>query len=233
MTKYQGVYQAGLRRALSSLGSSESATLFYRIKEDPKIVFWNSRVSCHISRCFSISFEKKWCSILRFWQEKLNCEFFSPRQNNFSCQKLSVENRKKKLICQQHPVFPGGHPSKYWRGSMLLNFGDRTRTGAFSMIWPLTRKVRADQRFHSLVTVSTFWKQEMALVVTHSHDGDGSEEFSLIDLCFHPRTLLTFSQNAVSKSWSPVALSGLEVFGLNQPVFQLIWHGSWVHELDK
>ena len=97
---------------------------------------------------------------------------------------------------------------------MLLNFGDRTRTGAFSMIWPLTRKVRADQRFHSLVTVSTFWKQEVALVVTHSHDGNGSEEFSLIDLCFHPRTLLTFSQNAVSKSWSPVAMSGLEVFCL-------------------
>ena len=60
---------------------------------------------------------------------------------------------------------------------MLLNFGDRTRTGVFSMIWPLTREVRADQGFHSLVTVSAFWKQEMALVLTHSHDGDGSEEF--------------------------------------------------------
>ena len=116
---------------------------------------------------------------------------------------------------------------------MLLKFGDRTRTGAFSMIWPLTRKVRADQRFHSLVTVSTFWKQEMALVLTHCHDGDGSEEFSPLDLCFHPRSLLTFLQNAVSKSWSPVALSGLEVFGLNQPGFQLIWHGSRVRRLDK
>ena len=30
--------------------------------------------------------------------------------------------------------FPNGG-----RGSMLLNFGDRTRTGVFSMIWPLTR----------------------------------------------------------------------------------------------
>ena len=30
------MYQAGLQRALSSLGSSESAILFYRIKEDPK-----------------------------------------------------------------------------------------------------------------------------------------------------------------------------------------------------
>ena len=40
---------------------------------------------------------------------------------------------------QQHPVFPGGHPSKYWLGSMLLNFSDRTRTGVFNMIWPLAR----------------------------------------------------------------------------------------------
>ena len=122
-TKYQGVYQSGLRRALSLLGSF----LFYRIKEDPK-------------NCRTVVVE---------------CNFL----------------REKKMKCQQHLVFPGGHPSKYWRGSMLLNFGDRTRTGVFSMIWPLTREVRADQRFHSLVTVSSFWRQEMALVLTHSHDG--------------------------------------------------------------
>ena len=36
-------------------------------------------------------------------------------------------------------MFPGGHPSKYWLGSMLLNFSDRTRTGVFNMIWPLAR----------------------------------------------------------------------------------------------
>ena len=116
---------------------------------------------------------------------------------------------------------------------MLLNFGDRTRTGAFSMIWPLTRKVRADWRSDSLVMVSTFWKSEMALVLTHSHDGDGSEGFSPIDLRFHSCSLLTFLQNAVSKSWRPVALSGLEVFGLNPPGFQLVWHGSWAGQLDK
>ena len=44
---------------------------------------------------------------------------------------------QKNLCCQQHPVFPGGHPSKYWLGSTLLNFSDRTRTGVFSVIWPL------------------------------------------------------------------------------------------------
>ena len=38
----------------------------------------------------------------------------------------------------QHQVFPGGHPSKYKLGSTLLNFGDRTRTGVFSVIWQLT-----------------------------------------------------------------------------------------------
>ena len=33
-------------------------------------------------------------------------------------------------------LFPGGHPSKYWAGPTLLNFGDRTRTGALSVVWP-------------------------------------------------------------------------------------------------
>ena len=51
-----------------------------------------------------------------------------------------VLNHEKKES-QQHPVFPGGHPSKYWLGSMLLNFSDRTRTGVFNMIWPLARIV--------------------------------------------------------------------------------------------
>ena len=40
--------------------------------------------------------------------------------------------------CLQHLVFPGGHPSKYSQGSMLLNFSDQTRTGVFNMIWPKT-----------------------------------------------------------------------------------------------
>ena len=41
---------------------------------------------------------------------------------------------------QQHPVFPGGLPSKYWPGPMLLNFSDQTRTGVFNMVWPLPRE---------------------------------------------------------------------------------------------
>ena len=40
--------------------------------------------------------------------------------------------KKIKDKSQQHPVFPGGYPSKYEPGSTLLNFEDRTRTGFFS-----------------------------------------------------------------------------------------------------
>ena len=38
----------------------------------------------------------------------------------------------------EHHEFPGGHPSKYYHGPMLLNFSDQTRTGAFNMVWPYT-----------------------------------------------------------------------------------------------
>ena len=48
-----------------------------------------------------------------------------------------VSGKTKDVFNQQHPVFPGGHPSKYWLDSTLLNFGDRTRTGVFNVIWPL------------------------------------------------------------------------------------------------
>ena len=55
--------------------------------------------------------------------------------------KLSEVNTKNKQKSLQHPVFPGGHPSKYSQGSMLLNFSDQTRTGAFNMIWSKTFKI--------------------------------------------------------------------------------------------
>ena len=61
---------------------------------------------------------------------------------------IAVWRERGKKSYQQHPVFPGGHPSKYWLGSMLLNFSDRTRTGVLNMIWPLvtdTRKMCLDQ----------------------------------------------------------------------------------------
>ena len=42
------------------------------------------------------------------------------------------EKKKKSL---QHLLFPGRYPSKYWARPTLLNFGDWTRTGAFSVVW--------------------------------------------------------------------------------------------------
>ena len=48
---------------------------------------------------------------------------------------------------QQHLVFPGGLPSKYYPGPTLLNFGDLTRTGAFNVVWPLTRIDSSEDRF--------------------------------------------------------------------------------------
>ena len=85
---------------------------------------------------------------------------FFKKISNFKLEKSTyqVQNQnkewEKKFEYQQHPVFPGGHPSKYWRGSMLLNFGDRTRTGAFSMIWPLTRKVSL---YSKLLIIGNSW----------------------------------------------------------------------------
>ena len=32
-------------------------------------------------------------------------------------------------------MFPGGPPSKYYPGPMMLNFSDLTRTGVFIMVW--------------------------------------------------------------------------------------------------
>ena len=46
------------------------------------------------------------------------------------------EEKKKGKKSLQHLLFPGGHPSKYWAGPTLLNFGDQTRTGVFSVVWP-------------------------------------------------------------------------------------------------
>ena len=60
------------------------------------------------------------------------------------------KSKKKKEGSQQHPVFPGGHPSKYWLDSTLLNFSDRTRTGVFNVIWPLASERARSSLFQSL-----------------------------------------------------------------------------------
>src|SRR6266404_6033989 len=57
------------------------------------------------------------------------------KTRNFDSHFVLKGNKK----CQQHPEFPSGLPSKYYPGPILLNFSDRTRTGVFNMVWPLTR----------------------------------------------------------------------------------------------
>ena len=51
--------------------------------------------------------------------------------SNFSAKKAFSQ-------CQQHPVLPYGHPSKYWLGSTLLNFSDCLESWSVPLIRPLT-----------------------------------------------------------------------------------------------
>ena len=72
-----------------------------------------------------------------FRQPCWNISLLPPSGHKLS--EVNAKNKQKKSL--QHPVFPGGHPSKYSQGSMLLNFSDQTRTGAFNMIWSKTFKI--------------------------------------------------------------------------------------------
>ena len=66
--------------------------------------------------------------------------------------------KRTKKRSQQHPVFPGGHPSKYWLDSTLLNFSDRTRTGVFNVIWPLASTRRKCSLYQWILTQNQPWK---------------------------------------------------------------------------
>ena len=66
---------------------------------------------------------------------------------------LEKKSRRKKANSQQHPMFQGGHPSKYWVDSTLLNFSDRTRTDVFNVIWPLASERAKSSLFQSLVVL--------------------------------------------------------------------------------
>ena len=70
---------------------------------------------------------------MHIYNEIVETEYYQ-RKNRKQLEKKEEEKKKDKSL--QHPVFPGGHPSKYYPGSTLLNFGDRTRTGVFNVIWP-------------------------------------------------------------------------------------------------
>ena len=105
------IYQASFEEAITSLGHADSTLGSYEV-----------RVAHKHHQTFPNQFSHQ-ISVI----------------DSSRAQKQKWETLQKKFWSQQHPVFPGGHPSKYWLGSMLLNFSDRTRTGVFNMIWPLAR----------------------------------------------------------------------------------------------
>ena len=81
-----------------------------------------------------------WVNVESTWNKK-GCEWldndcFSKAWTKHVRGYLQICRKCKKYKRLQHPVFPGGHPSKYWPGPTLLNYGDRTRTGVFNVVWP-------------------------------------------------------------------------------------------------
>ena len=115
--------------------------------------FCNNKTSWNISETFGNSQkESRNLSKIDFLRFSINFHEFSdvpkPKTKQVCTKSTQIQPKNANIVLnhekkesQQHPVFPGGHPSKYWLGSMLLNFSDRTRTGVFNMIWPLARIV--------------------------------------------------------------------------------------------
>ena len=96
----------------------------------------SKRATKPLENGFSLNFDQfPW--IFRCTKSKNKASVYFITQIQPKNANIVLNNEKKES--QQHPVFPGGHPSKYWLGSMLLNYSDRTRTGVFNMIWPLAR----------------------------------------------------------------------------------------------
>ena len=72
-----------------------------------------------VSSLLSKNFVMIWDSATKWNSQKLNFLWIFAKKPECP---LKIWKKEK------HPVFPGGHPSKYWLGSMLLNFSDLTRT---------------------------------------------------------------------------------------------------------
>ena len=110
----------------------------------------SKRATKPLENGFSLNFDQfPW--IFRCTKTKNKASVYFITQIQPKNANIVLNNEKKES--QQHPVFPGGHPSKYWLGSMLLNFSDRTRTGVFNMIWPLARK---EENFNILFQQQTY-----------------------------------------------------------------------------
>ena len=66
--------------------------------------------------------------------------------------------------CQQHLVFPGGHPSKYYPDPTLLNFADRTRSGAFNVVWSLASDIEETKDLN--IKLFFFFSQTTSTITT-------------------------------------------------------------------
>ena len=74
--------------------------------------------------------------------------------------------------CQQHPVYQGGHPSKHWRCSSLLNLGDRLDTGPFNPIRPLVNNWGLKCKFQLNMYILKLVQRNLAIstgIGTHFH----------------------------------------------------------------
>lgn len=54
------------------------------------------------------------------------------------------------------PVFPSGYPTMYYPQPKFLNFGDRTNTDVFNMIWPLNNQLAGVE--HLLPDLEKFYQ---------------------------------------------------------------------------
>ena len=136
VTKYQGVYQSGLWGALSSLGSSEKALLFLSDQ-------WRSKN-------WIIEWEK-WFKNLNVGGKQLEFIFSCQSKDTigvvvvggvscalFAQKKLMAKNTMKihfysvkKVVCQQHPVFPGQKPTT--EKKFIGSFQNKTPENFFKM----------------------------------------------------------------------------------------------------
>ena len=83
--------------------------------------------------------------------------------------------------CQQHQVFQGGHPSKHWRGSSLLNLGDRLVTGPFNPIRPLVNNWGLKCKFQLNLYILKLVQRNLAIsngIGTHFHSHTTNFDFS-------------------------------------------------------
>ena len=152
---------------LAKCGSLRPSSFDFKASRDDLVAFFNTvvhegKMSVYIEWPYlhSLLFRSKrhGYALRRKTSPNLSKSIFPPNywHRLKSSTKTKMGNFPKEFWRQQHPVFPGGHPSKYWLGSMLLNFSDRTRTGVFNMIWPLARGARKSQDSFSTKHIPTY-----------------------------------------------------------------------------